>query len=226
MSPSHQLSRSHFIFSRHTICSCPTTYAKTVELLCTNWLKSTKFDPIALLDQLNPVLNENVCQKAAEVLLRVASAIDCEDTKEPGVELVRKHLGAPEIRELRGTVLRRMNVVDAAAAASATANQDDGDNENEKENEGDDEAGTEKKQTMSSLGSSVALFLRVKCESAAAANRPEAVSDIITDIPRCATCLTRTSTPSSSSIPPRSTTRWTRTTRQPSRTRGTSCASS
>jgi hypothetical protein len=49
--------------------SCPATYAKTVELLCTNWLKSTRFDPILLLERLNPVLNESACEEVARVLL-------------------------------------------------------------------------------------------------------------------------------------------------------------
>ncbi|MFM6002712.1 MAG: hypothetical protein ACKPA7_04800, partial [Sphaerospermopsis kisseleviana] len=51
--------------------------AKTVELLCTNWLKTMKYDPILLLDNLNPVLNEHVCEEVTRVLLRVASTIDC-----------------------------------------------------------------------------------------------------------------------------------------------------
>ena len=51
--------------------SCLATEAKTVELLCTNWLKSMRFDPILLLERLNPVLNESgvLEDQAGNVLL-------------------------------------------------------------------------------------------------------------------------------------------------------------
>ncbi len=50
---------------------CPVTYAKTVELLCTNWLESTRYNPIALLESLDPVMNEWVCKEVSRVLLSV-----------------------------------------------------------------------------------------------------------------------------------------------------------
>jgi condensin complex subunit 3 len=78
-----------------------------VELLCANWLKSAKFDPISLLDNLNPVLNETVCELATEVFINVASKIDCDSSDDDGVELVRKHFGGPEIRSFQQQVLKK-----------------------------------------------------------------------------------------------------------------------
>lgn len=86
---------------------CPSTHAKAVELLCANWLKSAKFDPIALLDNLNPVLNETVCELATEVIINVASKIDCDSSEDDGVELVRNHFGGPEIRSFQQQVLKK-----------------------------------------------------------------------------------------------------------------------
>ena len=147
------------------IDSCATTYAKTVELLCTSWLKSAKFDPVALLEGLDPVLNEKACETAARVLLNVANTIDCEENVERGVELVRQSLGGPEVRALKQQVLRRRNVMDIVASP---------DNE---ENEEEDEGAA----TANQLSPALALFLRVKCDLAAA--KGESVLDVITDIP-------------------------------------------
>ena len=152
------ISRSSFLNS------CPTTYAKTVELLCCSWLKSTRFDPLALLDKLNPVLNENVCEQVSRVLILVASTIDCESGVEGGVELVQKQLSGPEVRTLQQSVMKRMNIIDAAAQATA----------------GDDE-GEDGEKNAKSLSPSLALFLRVKCDESA--KKSESISDIITDIP-------------------------------------------
>ena len=151
--------------------SCSTTYAKTVELLCTNWFKSTKFDPIALLDQLNPVLNETVCEQVANVILRVASTIDCESSVEKGVELVQKHLSGPEIRSLQQMVLKKRNII----TDGGLANKDDEGNEQDDDNSNTSPPG---------LRPSMALFLRAKCESSSTSlNKSEIVSEIITDIP-------------------------------------------
>lgn len=151
--------------------SCSTTYAKTVELLCTNWFKSTKFDPIALLDQLNPVLNETVCEQVANVMLRVASTIDCESSVEKGVELVQKHLSGPEIRSLQQMVLKKRNII----TDGGLANKDDEGNEQDDDNSNTSPPG---------LSPSMALFLRAKCESSSTSlNKSEIVSEIITDIP-------------------------------------------
>lgn len=89
---------------------CPSTHAKAVELLCANWLKSSKFDPIVLLDSLNPVLNESVCELAAEVIINMASKIDCDNSDDVGVELVRKHFGGPEIRSFQQQVLKKRSI--------------------------------------------------------------------------------------------------------------------
>jgi hypothetical protein len=135
--------------------SCPATYAKTVELLCTNWLKSTRFDPILLLERLNPVLNESACEEVARVLLRIASTIDCiESTVERGVELVREHFGGPEVRSLVQAVLKRRGIV--------------------VDRDGDDPG------RDVGLSPSMALFLRVKCETSSSS---DAVTDIIADVP-------------------------------------------
>mmetsp|Transcript_37049 Transcript_37049/g.66693 ORF Transcript_37049/g.66693 Transcript_37049/m.66693 type:complete len:1161 (+) Transcript_37049:84-3566(+) len=151
---------------------CPATYAKTVELLCCNWLKATKFDPILLLDHLNPVLNETVCEQAAQVLLRVASTIECETCGEKGVQLVQKHFGGPEIRSMRELVLRKRSIV------PTPVEKDD-----DVEKDADDEEDNEKEDTPSSpsLSPSLALFLRIKCDLST--NKSSTISEIITDIP-------------------------------------------
>ena len=144
---------------------------KTVELLCTYWFKSTKFDPIALLDQLNPVLNETVCEQVANVILRVASTIDCESSVEKGVELVQKHLSGPEIRSLQQMVLKKRNII----TDGGLANKHDEGNEQDDDNSNTSPPG---------LRPSMALFLRAKCESSSTSlNKSEIVSEIITDIP-------------------------------------------
>lgn len=81
-----------------------------MELLCANWLKSSKFDPIDLLDSLNPVLNESVCELATEVIINMASKIDCEDSDDVGVELVRKHFGGPEVRSFQQQILKKRSI--------------------------------------------------------------------------------------------------------------------
>mmetsp|Transcript_25068 Transcript_25068/g.37242 ORF Transcript_25068/g.37242 Transcript_25068/m.37242 type:complete len:1078 (-) Transcript_25068:101-3334(-) len=89
---------------------CSSTHAKAVELLCANWLKSAKFDPIVLLDSLNPVLNESVCELATEVIINMASKIDCDNSDDVGVELVQKHFGGPEIRSFQQQILKKRSV--------------------------------------------------------------------------------------------------------------------
>ncbi|KAL7535040.1 hypothetical protein ACHAXR_006229 [Thalassiosira sp. AJA248-18] len=161
-------------FTKRYVFICSTTYAKTVELLITSWLKSTKFNPLALLDQLNPVLNESVCELASQVLIRVASTIDCESVKvERGVELVREQFGGPEVRSLQKEVLKRMNV-------------NDKDNTQDGSNADDDNDGEE--NTTPSLTPSKALFLRVKCNLST--NKSETISEIISDIPTLCILLT------------------------------------
>eukprot|EP00984_Skeletonema_dohrnii_P008548 scaffold3157_cov105-Skeletonema_dohrnii-CCMP3373.AAC.1 len=115
---------------------CSSTHAKAVELLCANWLKSAKFDPIALLDSLNPVLNESVCELATEVIINMASKIDCDNSDDVGVELVQKHFGGPEIRSFQQQILKKRSV-------TQTQNNDEG-----------------------GLSPSLAFFLRVKCNTA------------------------------------------------------------
>lgn len=61
----------------------------------------------------------------------MVSVIDCETVTEDGVELARKHPGAPEVPELRGAVLRGMDIVDATATSAPTTKRDDGVNESE-----------------------------------------------------------------------------------------------
>ena len=144
--------------------SCSTTYAKTVELLCTNWLKSTKFDPIALLDKLNPVLNETVCEQVAQVLLCVANSIDCESSVEKGVELVQKHYSGAEVRSLQQMVLKKRNIIADGGVSAKKADEEE-----------------DSTSPSPGMSPSMALFLRVKCESSTTTT--DQISDIITDIP-------------------------------------------
>ena len=153
-----------------------------MELLITSWLKSTKFNPLALLDQLNPVLNETVCVQVATVLIQVASTIDCEaslgaDGVARGVDLIKGQFGGPEVRSLQKEVLKRMNVNDVESTPKSTT-------EDEVEEGAEEEA-----ESKPSLTPSKALFLRVKC-ALATSNKSEIISDIITDIPNLCNLLT------------------------------------
>jgi hypothetical protein len=144
---------------------CLTTYAKTVQLLCTNWLKVTKFDPIVLLELLNPVLNESICEEVARVLIRIASTIDLDDgPSDRGVELVREHFGGPEIRSLIHMVLKRRNIVADSCEEGVTANN----------------GVTDGNVVNGGLTPSMALYLRVRCE---VSSSTDVVTDIITDVP-------------------------------------------
>lgn len=94
----------------HKYISCQTTHAKTVELLICNWMKSLKYDPLALLDKLNPVINESECEKAVLILLNVAQSLDC-DNSDKSIELIQKHFGGPEIREFQQIVTKKLSIV-------------------------------------------------------------------------------------------------------------------
>ena len=134
-----------------------------MELLIANWLRAAKFDPILLLDRLDPVLNESACEEVARVLLRVASAIDREGAAEGGVELVREHFGGPEIRSLIQNVLKRRTIVDVDANAAI-----------------DDEDRDGRRRGVVGMSPGTALFLRVRCEMSSST---EAVAEIIADVP-------------------------------------------
>ena len=109
--------------------------------------------------------------KVANVILRVASTIDCESSVEKGVELVQKHLSGPEIRSLQQMVLKKRNII----TDGGLANKDDEGNEQDDDNSNTSPPG---------LSPSMALFLRAKCESSSTSlNKSEIVSEIITDIP-------------------------------------------
>lgn len=82
-----------------------------MELLCANWLKSSKFDPIVLLDSLNPVLNESVCELATEVIINMATKIDCDNSDDVDVELVQKHFGGPEVRTFQQQILKKRSII-------------------------------------------------------------------------------------------------------------------
>ena len=139
--------------------------------MITNWLKTAKFDPILLLDRLDPVLNESACEEVARVLLRVASAIDREGAVVGGVELVREHFGGPEIRSLIQNVLKRRTIVDSNAASAGGIDGEDRDGCD------DDDA---RRRVVAGMSPGKALFLRVRCEMSSSS---EAVAEIIADVP-------------------------------------------
>ena len=87
------------------------------------------------------------------------------------MELVQKHLSGPEIRSLQQMVLKKRNIITDGGLAS----KDDEGNEQDDDNSNTSPPG---------LSPSMALFLRVKCESSSTSlNKSEIVSEIITDIP-------------------------------------------
>lgn len=104
----------------------------------------------------------------------MASAIDCETVTEDGVELVRKHPEGPDIREPKGTVLRRMSIVDAAATSAPTTKRDDGGGESE--NKGGHEEDTEEEEN-------VVVARPSFCMSQVRVRRGRQQADIITYIP-------------------------------------------
>jgi len=89
--------------------SCTKTHARTVELITCNWLKAAKFDPIRLLDSINPVLNETVCDKVVRVLLEVAPKLDCETNGL--VKSICNNLGEPEVRSLMQQLMKKRCLV-------------------------------------------------------------------------------------------------------------------
>jgi hypothetical protein len=183
-----------------------------------------KFDPIQLLEYLNPVLNERICEEVTRVLLRVASTLDCVELNssssnnnnksnnaattaaaaavDRGVELVRKQFGGPEVRTLMQSVLKRRNIMTTTTTTSATTPHDgrttteeDGSNEGKQttnnrtsiHTKDDNDTTTTTMGCGTLLPPSMALFLRVKCET-----MPDAISDIITDIPTLCNLLNST----------------------------------
>jgi hypothetical protein len=71
---------------------CAQTKQTTMELLCCNWLKTLKFHPCALIDMLDPTLNEDVCEKT---ILAIQNAVMKESNT------VLRELSGNEIQELR-----------------------------------------------------------------------------------------------------------------------------
>ncbi len=150
-----------------------------------------KYDPILLLDNLNPVLNENVCEEVTRILLRVASTIGCDASPssnnassaavDRGVDLVRKQFGGPEVRTLMQIVLKRRNIINATASKNGCLEDNNNNNDEEKNQD-------ENSNKDLGLSPSMALFLRVKCEYIMS----DAISDIITDIPTLCNLLNST----------------------------------
>mmetsp|Transcript_11445 Transcript_11445/g.24460 ORF Transcript_11445/g.24460 Transcript_11445/m.24460 type:complete len:1108 (+) Transcript_11445:113-3436(+) len=164
---------------------CPSTHAKTVELLCCSWMKHSKFDPISFLRTLNPVLNESVAESAARVIINVASTLDCESSCDMGVELVRKQFGAPEIRSFQECVLKKMTIVPEVEEDSKAEAGDE------------DEDLLDGGEKIGSVDPVKALFLRVKCALATESTtmssvvKADTISDIISDIPTLCNLLNK-----------------------------------
>lgn len=120
-------------------------------------MKNVKFDPIALLDRLNPVINETVCETTARVLINVASALDCDTTDDMGIELVRNNFGAPEIRSFQQQVLKKMGIVQKEKDAQMTPSM--------------------------ALFLRVKCAMTVESTTVPSSTKADTISDIITDIP-------------------------------------------
>jgi hypothetical protein len=65
-------------------------------MICAGWMKTVRYDPVALLGLLDPVRNETECVKVAQVVLDVAA--DAEGTSVPAV---LDELSDPEIRAFK-----------------------------------------------------------------------------------------------------------------------------
>lgn len=100
----------------------PSTYVATTKMLCCGWMKSTKFDPIALLDLLDPVQHENVCLNAAKAIIATAS----QDYEMEGVsttsDVTLAELSSPEIRVYKEKVLGNISITNPNALSSDGAN--------------------------------------------------------------------------------------------------------
>jgi len=76
---------------------CLTTYEATVKLLCCNWMKWFKFDPLDLVRSLHPVENERVCEKCIKAII-LASDDDSDKfliaLSVPKREAFRQHVQA------------------------------------------------------------------------------------------------------------------------------------
>lgn len=65
-------------------------------MICAGWMKTVRYDPVALLGLLDPVINETECVKVAQVVLDVAA--EAEGTSVPAV---LDELSDPEIRAFK-----------------------------------------------------------------------------------------------------------------------------
>uniref|UniRef100_A0A7S4JL97 Nuclear condensin complex subunit 3 C-terminal domain-containing protein n=1 Tax=Odontella aurita TaxID=265563 RepID=A0A7S4JL97_9STRA len=84
---------------------CPETNRATVEMLCCGWMKAVKFDPIDFLRLLDPVANEEICEKAVRAI--IAASNDDEND-------MLKDLSDPEIRAYKEGMDKKVSV-DATA---------------------------------------------------------------------------------------------------------------
>ena len=100
----------------------PATYAATTKMLCCGWIKRTKFDPIALLDLLDPIQHENVCLNAAKAIIATAS----KDYEMEGVlttsDVTLGELSNPEIRAYKEKVLGTISITNPNAHTGDSAN--------------------------------------------------------------------------------------------------------
>ena len=53
-------------------CRCTATSQAATRMICASWMKHVRFDPIALIGLLDPVLHEQECHKVCRVLFQVA----------------------------------------------------------------------------------------------------------------------------------------------------------
>ena len=158
----------------------PQTYRECIKLVCGTWLKQVSgvFDPIVLLDCLDPVGNESfgvggsgggfnsiggneeVCELVARALISVATGSGSEGANtnagdemnmNMSTEVALTELSAPEIRAFKEAVLKPISIINNnRKITSATGDEI----KDENVNDNDDEA----------LSPASILFLRTKCE--------------------------------------------------------------
>jgi len=132
---------------------CAATNAATIQMLCCGWMKSAGFDPIALIQLLDPSTNEKECENAIRVIIAAAEHQDDENDS-PALSL----LSDPERRAFKKEVLgATKNIFTENDNSSSTVTENDDSSSTDVVTE------TGTPQSVIIPDPSAALYLRIRC---------------------------------------------------------------
>jgi len=93
---------------------CPETFESTAKMLCCGWMKTTKYDLVALLRLLNPPVNKTACESAARTIITAATSLEeeeCLDTEtRPSLKNVLKQMSTNEVNAFKNHVLNPVSI--------------------------------------------------------------------------------------------------------------------